>query len=331
MPHNDAVLATKSLPGDCIRPCAVQFSAISYAHHEWPLMASIQRIAVIGATGMLGQPVTHELIAAGFDVAVVSRSPETARALFPGATVVAGDVFDAASIERALEGQDAVYLNLSVAPHERPDDPHTETDGLRTVIAAARKHGLQRIAYLSSLVKDYQGTDGFDWWVFDVKHEAVRLLNASGVPTTIFYPSTFMETIAHDFMQGRWLVLIGTSQHPMYFIAGQDYGRQVARSFEIAGDERREYVVQGPAAHRTEEAARTFADHYAAAHLYTIRVPLGVVKIAGWFSAQADYGAHIVEAINRYPETFGAQTTWDELGRPTTTVADFARGLSADT
>lgn len=293
-------------------------------------MASIQRIAVIGATGMLGQPVTHELIAAGFDVTVVARSPDEAQPLFPGAAVVAGDVFDAGSIERALAGQDAVYLNLSVDPSERPDDPHTETDGLRTVIAAAKQHGLQRIAYLSSLVKDYQGTDGFDWWVFDVKQEAVRLLKASGLPTTIFYPSSFMENLVHEFRQGRRLVLIGTSRHPMYFIAGRDYGRQVARSFEIDAGASHEYVVQGPEAYRTEAAAETFAAHYTAADLRITHVPLGLVKALGWFSRQADYGAHIVEAINHYPETFQAQATWDALGAPTTTLADFARQAAAE-
>ena len=293
-------------------------------------MASIQRIAVIGATGMLGQPVTHELITAGFDVTVVSRSPETARDLFPAATVVAGDVFDASSIERALDGQDAVYLNLSVDPSERPDDPHTETDGLRTVIAAARAQNLQRIAYLSSLVKDYQGQDGFHWWVFEVKHEAVRLLKASGLPTTIFYPSNFMENFLHDFMQGRRLVLIGTSQHPMYFIAGRDYGRQVARSFEVLDEQNREYAVQGPEAYRTEDAAELFAKHYTAADLRITHVPLGIVKFIGWFSRQADYGTRIIEAINHYPETFQSQATWDELGTPTTTIADFARQVSAE-
>ena len=170
--------------------------------------------------------------------------------------------------------------------------------------------------------------DGFDWWAFDVKHEAVRLLKSTGIPYTIFYPSNFMENFVHGFMQGNRLVLIGTSQHPMYFIAGRDYAQQVVRSFEMLGDEQREYVVQGPEAYRTEEAARVFAEHYAAADLRITRVPLGLVKFLGWFSRQADYGARIIEAINHYPETFQAQATWDELGRPTTSLAEYARRAS---
>lgn len=146
----------------------------------------------------------------------------------------------------------------------------------------------------------------------------------------VFYPSNFMETIARDFVQGRRLVLIGTSQHPMYFIAGRDYGKQVTRSFEILDDESREYVVQGPEAHHMEAAAEIFAEHYSATDLRITRIPLGLVKVVSWFSQRADYGAHIVEAINHYPETFQAQGTWDELGAPTTTIADFARHVGTE-
>ncbi|WP_212592962.1 NmrA family NAD(P)-binding protein [Spirosoma agri] len=31
------------------------------------------RIAIIGATGMLGQPVTHEFIRAGFSIRIIAR------------------------------------------------------------------------------------------------------------------------------------------------------------------------------------------------------------------------------------------------------------------
>lgn len=289
----------------------------------------IQRIAVIGATGMLGRPVTRALLDAGFELTVVARTPVKARRLFPEASIVTGDVFDATSMERALEGQEAVYLNLSIAPAERPNDPHTESEGLDHVVAAAKARGLRRLAFLSSLIQNYQGQDGFRWWAFDVKQAAVQRIKASGLTYTIFYPSTFMETFVRDFMRGRRLVLVGRSQHPMYFIAGRDYGRQVARSFQILDDEDREYVVQGPEAYRTEEAARVFADHYEKASLSIARVPLGLVKVVGWFSRRADYAARIVEAINRYPETFQAQETWAELGEPTTTLADFARHVSA--
>ncbi len=41
-------------------------------------------IAVIGATGMLGRPVTEGLLATGFPVRIVARNPENAKRPFPG-------------------------------------------------------------------------------------------------------------------------------------------------------------------------------------------------------------------------------------------------------
>lgn len=287
-----------------------------------------QKIAVVGATGLLGRPVTQELIAAGFEITVLARSPEKAQHVFPTTRVLPADVFDRTSLEHSLEGQDAVYISLNLYPHEKPDDPHAETDGLRNLVAAAQANGLSRIAFLSSLVKNYQGMNGFDWWVFDVKQQAVEIVKTSGIPYTLFYASTFMESLAYQLRQGKRLILVGTSKHPMYFIAARDYGKQVARSFQILSGEDREYAVQGPDAYRMDEAARLFVRQYRGAQLTITRIPLGLIKAIGLFSTQARYGARISEAMNEYPEPFEAQPTWEALGTPTTTLTGFARHLN---
>lgn len=287
-----------------------------------------QKIAVVGATGLLGRPVAEELIAAGFEVTILARSLEKARQLFPTARVLPADVFDRASLEHGLEDQDAVYASLNLYPHEKPGDPHAETDGLRNLVAAAQANGLGRIAFLSSLVKNYQGMNGFDWWVLDVKQQAVEIVKSSGLPYTLFYPSSFMEVLAYQLRQGNRLFLIGTSKQPMYFIAAHDYGKQVARSFQVLNGEDREYAVQGPAAYRMDEAAQIFVRAYQGADLRLTRIPMRLAKVMGLFSAQARYGAHISEALNEYPESFEAQPTWEELGTPATTLTSFARHLN---
>ncbi len=38
---------------------------------------------------------------------------------------------------------------------------------------------------------------------------------------------------------------------------------------------------------------------------------------------------HIIEALNNYPEKFEAQSTWNELGKPSITLKDFAQGQAA--
>ncbi len=206
----------------------------------------MKKIAVIGATGLVGRPTTEELIAAGFPVTILARKPQQAKKLFPTAIVMQADLRDKQSLEAGLSGQDIVYLSLHIKPEEKPDGWHTETDGLQNVIAAAKKVGIKRIALLSSLVMRHQGQNGFQWWVFDVKQRAVDLIKSSGIPYSIFYPSTFMENFTvGNFRQGKFVLLAGISKHPMYFISATDYGKQVARAFEIAQHENQEYVIQG--------------------------------------------------------------------------------------
>lgn len=283
------------------------------------------RIAIIGATGMLGQPVAHELIEAGFWVRIIARDVAKTKALFPGAEVVPGDLRNAIRLADALRGIDAVYLSLSIKQDEKQADFHTEREGLTNLIQSAQLAGVRRIGYLSSIIMRYQGMNGFNWWVFDVKQEAVRCLKTSGIPYSIFYPSCFMESLNGTQRMGRFLLLVGRSPvRPMY-IAAQDYGKQVVRAFQTAQDgQNQEYIIQGPDAVTQHEAAERFAAAYRKEKLRIVTTPPFLMKLCRPFSAQADYGWHITEALNNYPETFEAKNTWDDLGKPTITLEQFA-------
>lgn len=282
----------------------------------------IQRITIIGGTGTLGRPVARELVGAGYEVTIAARDPVKAADL-GAAAVVEADLFDVPSLRKALRGADAVYLNLSVPPGEKSSDPHAETHGLRRLIEVAREMKVRRLAMISSLVMNHQGHDGFDWWVFDVKRHAVRLLQESGIPSTIFYPSNFFENF--NDRQGSKIALPGKSKHPMWFIAGSDYGKQVARSFAIEGEQHREYPVQGLEPFTYGEAAHVFAANYPKEKLTVTHPPLILLKALGVFSRRMDHIANIIEALNEYPEQFVSQKTWDELGKPATTLAEWAK------
>lgn len=287
----------------------------------------MERITVFGATGMLGRPVVEELFKAGFALTALARTPERARQLLPvTVNVVKGDLQNAADVERAVEGAEGVYLNLSVEPTSRHTDFQPEREGLASVLAAARKAHVRRVAYCSSLVHRYQGMNGFDWWAFDIKRKAVEAIKESGIPYTIFYPSSFMENFDKgSYRQGNKLLLAGESKFPMYFVAGADYGRQVARSFQTLTGESREYDVQGLEGFTADEAVKVFAEYYQKEKLKVSRAPAFLLKVLALFNQKFDYGARILDALNNYPEEFAAETTWAELGKPTVTLRDYAR------
>ncbi len=285
-------------------------------------MRPIRKIAMIGATGMLGIPIALALVEAGFEVTALVRDPERARRALPAAiTVAQADVSDEESLRQGLAGQDGLYLNLSVGPNARRCDFHTEEQGLQHIIAAAKDANVARIAYLSALVHD---TPRSRWWVLGLWRQALGRVKASGIPYTIFYPTNFMETLAQRHTAGRYFLMLGRSQYRNYWIAGSDFGAQVARSFALPSSANREYIVQGPEALTYDEAAM----RYCRAPLpprRLVRIPLWMVRVGGLFSRTLHFDARIMETVLRYPEVFKAQETWAELGTPTTTIEQFAK------
>jgi NAD(P)H-binding len=287
----------------------------------------MKTILIIGSTGLLGKPVTKALIEAGFGITLLVRNKTLGEKLFPKANIIEGDLQNRADIEKAMQGQDSVFLSLSVKQTEKESEFHTEQEGLELIIDVAKQLRIKRIAYLSSLVHLYQGMNGFDWWVFRVKQEAVRKIKESGIAYTIFYPSTFMESIFYQSKQGNMIALGGKSEYPLYYIAAEDYAFQVVNSFKILQDESRDFVVQGLEAFTQDEAAKTFIQHYKKEKLRTITAPMFVMKLMGLLSQKFNYGYHIVEALNKYPEKFEAQQAWDLLGKPSITLKNFAKRL----
>lgn len=284
------------------------------------------KILVIGGTGMLGRPVVRELVGAGYTVRCLVRDVSKAAKLLPSnVELMQGDLHDAASIKRAAAHQDAAYLNLSVPQKAKETEWHAEGEGLKAALPVLREAGIGRVGYLSSLVMNYQGMNGFDWWIFRIKHDAVKSVKESGIPWMIFYPSSFMENMSGNYRRGDSLALVGNSPQKMWWIAGSDYGKQVAKAFARPESANRDYNVQGPDGLSQREAAEIFAANYPLKKLKVTSVPEFVLKGAGIFDPVAAYATKILTALNRYPETFVSADTWSELGIPTVKIAEFAK------
>ncbi len=271
---------------------------------------------------MLGRYVARQLHAGGFDLRILARNPDKARGLLSGdVEVVRADLRDPSSLRAALRGMEGVYASLSTDPHERNAEFRTEVEGVRHLIEAARECGVRRIGYLSALVTRYEG---IDWWVFDCKREACRMLRESEVTATIFYPSNFFENITELQMSGRRIMLGGTQRTQSWWIGAEDFGQQVAASFRLEEDRNREYTVQGPESFNFEEAAEEFIRNCRGERLKTMKAPLWPFRLLSPFSSTLDYQYRILYAINHFDEQFESGDTWEELGKPRTTLAEFA-------
>ena len=205
-----------------------------------------QRILVIGATGLLGEPVAHGLCDAGYSVRVMSRGVASARAKFPEPfEVVAGDAQKVADVEKALGGCDAVHVSID---HDQEDECVTQ------VLAAARTQRLQRITYISGITVCEENR----WFpLVDRKLRSEEAIRASGIDYTIFRPGWFMEMLARFVRDGRVLVF-GKPKRRWHFVAVQDLARMVVESYRRPEAANRAFYVHGPEALTVLEAQRSY-------------------------------------------------------------------------
>jgi hypothetical protein len=55
-----------------------------------------------------------------------------------------------------------------------------------------------------------------------------------------------------------------------------------------------------------------------------LTLPLFFIHLAGIASPAMRFNGRMMRTVLRYPETFKAEDTWRDLGRPTTTIEEFA-------
>ena len=115
------------------------------------------RVLVTGATGLVGYHTTRALLARGHDVRVLARSLAKAEPLFRSARdleIAVGDMTDAAAVQVALAGMDAV-LHAAATVSFSHDSADAQRDanlaGVRNVLGGAAGRGLRVSVYVSSL------------------------------------------------------------------------------------------------------------------------------------------------------------------------------------
>lgn len=110
------------------------------------------RISIFGANGPTGRLLTDQALAAGHEVAAVTRKPESFPLHHDRLDVIGADVLDPEGVEQAVAGRDAVLSVLGV-PFGK-DEIDTYSRGVATIVAAMDRHGVRRLAVVSSSAVD---------------------------------------------------------------------------------------------------------------------------------------------------------------------------------
>jgi len=110
---------------------------------------------VTGATGFLGSHVARVLAEQGAELRLLVRPTSDLRNLDGlDAARVVGDLRDAASIEKALSGCDVVFhvaADYRLWVRDPGEMYRSNVEGTRSLLEAARKQGVRRVVYTSSV------------------------------------------------------------------------------------------------------------------------------------------------------------------------------------
>jgi uncharacterized protein YbjT (DUF2867 family) len=170
-------------------------------------------ITVFGATGAQGGALARAILAdreRRFTVRAVTRKPGSAAACAlaeAGAEVIAADLDEPASVQRAMQGAHGAFCVTNFWEHL---SPHRELQQARTMAAAAADAGVRHVVW--STLEDTREfvTPGSAMPVlggcynvphFDAKGEANPAFVESGVPTTLLYTSFYWDNLIQFGMQ----------------------------------------------------------------------------------------------------------------------------------
>jgi uncharacterized protein YbjT (DUF2867 family) len=203
------------------------------------------RILVTGATGRQGGATARHLLAQGFSVSALTRNPDKAQAHLlarKGAEIIAGNMDDRSSLDKALKGMDGVFGVQNFWEHGEEGEIR---EG-RMLIDAAKDAGIKHFVYTSVASADRDTGLAH----FESKRLIEEHLKSSGVPYTILRPVFFMD----NFDANREQILNGVlrmalpADHKLQMIAADDVGAfaslaftdpdaMLGKTLEIAGAE----------------------------------------------------------------------------------------------
>lgn len=191
---------------------------------------SAKTVVVCGATGRQGGAVARHLLAAGWRVRALTRTPGSAKARSladQGADVVGVDLGDARTLPAAFEGAHGVYSvqNPAIAGLEG------EVAQGRNVAEAATDARVEHLVYGSAGVGESTGVGSWDSKLAVEAH--IRTLE---LPATVLRPQAFMEIMSEKAFYpavAAWHVmpkLLGSAT-AVPWIAVDDLGAVAARVF----------------------------------------------------------------------------------------------------
>ncbi len=209
-------------------------------------------ILVTGGTGFVGPKIVHALRAEDRSVRCLVRNPERAGQLRAwGCKLAEGDVTDADSLRRAVEGCDTVIHLVAIIAGKPEEFERIMSQGTRDLVAASKTAGVRRFVLMSALGTSEQTKELVPY--FRSKWEMERTVKESGIEHVIFRPSfvfgpdggvlpTFMRLVRY----APAIPVIGPGTQRIQPIWVEDVAAYFAKSVDVPDAANRTFELGGP-------------------------------------------------------------------------------------
>lgn len=158
------------------------------------------KLLIFGATGTVGRHVVTQALEQGHHVTAFARNPSGLGLQHPHLHLFPGDVFDRATVEQAVQGQDVVICTLGSGQQLSGT---VRSQGTRHIIEAMQRTGVRRLICQTTLgAGESWGSLNFFWKyimfglilrnVFADHERQEQDVRASGLDWTIVRPGAFV-------------------------------------------------------------------------------------------------------------------------------------------
>ena len=209
-------------------------------------------ILVTGATGFVGGHVVRALRRADKAVRCLVRDTRGAGSLESmGCELVQGDLTDAGSLERAVEGVEGVVHLVAIRQGKEEQFERIMTGGTAGLVLAARQAGVGRFVHMSALGVSEQTKDLVPY--YRAKWETEQTVQGSAMPYVILRPSFVFGPdggILPTFRKLAKLMpvtpIAGSGQQRLQPIWVDDLAAHVVQALELGAATNRTFELGGP-------------------------------------------------------------------------------------
>jgi uncharacterized protein YbjT (DUF2867 family) len=282
-------------------------------------------IAIVGATGKLGQPVARELKARGHNVRIVSRNIDKAREMFgSGFDYATCDLAENINLDAAFAKCDAVHLNLDSDSAEEAEA--VEHRGVVHAATAAKRAGVKRVGLISG---DFEVNPDQASPRRSAKSKGIIALQNSGVPYMVFACSWFMEELPDFIIDGEAL-MFGNQPLDFHWINQTDYANMVANGYENPKAANKYFAMHGPQGIKMLDALKQYCS------IAEPAIPVKSVSLAEANEMAKQPGKEWIAGFARFMATFETDGDWGDpteayelLGFPKITIEAWAKSVAA--